>query len=53
MMARRDPAGIRLLTRRGNDGATRFPAAGVAYHFNVCCNSATVKDSFSFGRDNG
>jgi bifunctional non-homologous end joining protein LigD len=24
-MARRDPAGIRLITRRGNDWTTRFP----------------------------
>ena len=27
LMARRDPVGIRLLTRRGNDGANRFPLA--------------------------
>jgi bifunctional non-homologous end joining protein LigD len=25
LMARRDPVGIRLLTRRGNDWTTRFP----------------------------
>jgi ATP-dependent DNA ligase len=24
-MARRDPVGIRLITRRGNDWTTRFP----------------------------
>jgi bifunctional non-homologous end joining protein LigD len=25
MMARRDPVGIRLITRRGNDWTTRYP----------------------------
>src|SRR4030081_2821773 len=30
LMARRDPVGIRLLTRRGNDWTTPFPLIGEA-----------------------
>ena len=32
LMARRDPVGIRLLTRRGNDWANRFPLVVEAVH---------------------
>jgi ATP-dependent DNA ligase len=36
MMARRDPVGIRLLTRRGNDWANRYPLVVEAVnHLNV------------------
>ena len=28
LMARRDPVGIRLITRNGNDWTTRYPAGG-------------------------
>jgi bifunctional non-homologous end joining protein LigD len=34
LMARRDPVGIRLITRRGNDWTTRFPLVVEA----VCCD---------------
>jgi len=36
LMARRDPVGIRLITRRGNDWTTRFPLVVEAiYHLKV------------------
>jgi bifunctional non-homologous end joining protein LigD len=36
LMARRDPVGIRLITRRGNDWTTRFPLVVEAVnHLNV------------------
>jgi bifunctional non-homologous end joining protein LigD len=55
LMARRDPVGIRLLTRRGNDWADRYPLIVEAVnHLNVrsclidgevvCCDAVTASE---------
>jgi ATP-dependent DNA ligase len=33
LMARRDPVGIRLITRRGNDGTNRYPLVAEAVNY--------------------
>jgi bifunctional non-homologous end joining protein LigD len=60
LMARRDPVGIRLITRRGNDWTTRFPlVVEAANHLKlrsclidgevVCCTSGDWPPSISSG----
>ena len=39
LMARRDPVGIRLLTRRGNDWSDRFPLVVEAVNLSGCGRS--------------
>ena len=35
-MARRDPVGIRLITRKGNDWTNRYPLVGEAVNHLTC-----------------
>jgi bifunctional non-homologous end joining protein LigD len=52
-MARRDGAGVRLITKNGHDWAERYPAVAMAVHMLARCTSCVIDGEVVMCREDG